>query len=35
MTGFGFVINTMTVTVGDEKSGRYDLHEVCYGDMAP
>lgn len=28
----GFVINTMTVTVGEGKSGHYDLHEVSYRD---
>jgi hypothetical protein len=32
VSGFGFVINTMTVTVGDGKRGRYDLREVSYRD---
>jgi hypothetical protein len=32
VTGFGFVINIMTVTVGDGKSGSYDLREVSYRD---
>lgn len=32
VTGFGFVVNTLTVTVGDGNSGQYDVHEVCYRD---
>jgi len=30
VTGFGFVICTMTCTIGDGKSGHYDLHELAY-----
>jgi hypothetical protein len=32
VTGFGSVVNTMTVTVGDGKSGQYNVREVCYRD---
>ena len=35
VTGFGFVVNTLTVTVGDGKSGQYDVHECATATMAP
>jgi hypothetical protein len=30
VTSFGFVICTMTCTIGDGASGHYDLHELAY-----
>jgi hypothetical protein len=32
VTGFGFVVTTMTVTVGDGQTGQYSVHEVAYRD---
>ena len=32
VTGFGVVVATMTVTVGDAKSGKYEVREVAYRD---
>src|SRR5215469_1290545 len=32
VTGFGVVVTTMTVTVGDAKSGKYEVREVAYRD---
>jgi hypothetical protein len=31
-TGFGVVVATMTVTVGDGKSGQYDQYGISYRD---